>query len=200
MYNDPFNQQPQGIDYLNQIAAPAPPQGFDRKTKLILAIFGMIGLLSLAFIFYSANQTTSGPSLSSTIISLNKLQTITDKYRGQLRTSKIIDTNSSLNAILTTAAKSAEPLAAAEGINLKDALKEPGLEVELTKKLDDAFLNATLDAVYIREMTFQLESLITQMEQLARRIKRSEQREWLTKTTGDLRNIQKQLTAPIAER
>ena len=41
-YPDPT---PSGIDYLNQIAPPAPPAGVDKKTKLII-FFMIIPLFS----------------------------------------------------------------------------------------------------------------------------------------------------------
>ena len=33
MYPDNLNNQPQGIDYLNQIATPPPAEGFDKKNQ-----------------------------------------------------------------------------------------------------------------------------------------------------------------------
>ena len=50
--NDPYSQPPtpSGIDYLNQIAAPPEPAGFDKKTKIIIIIIALVGVLSLSFI------------------------------------------------------------------------------------------------------------------------------------------------------
>ena len=46
-----FPEQPTGIDYLNQIAAPTPAQRFDKKTKIIMIILGIVGALGLILIF-----------------------------------------------------------------------------------------------------------------------------------------------------
>ncbi len=50
MYPDRFEQQPQGIDYLNQIATPPPAEGFDKKTKLS-SLFWALSAITLIAIF-----------------------------------------------------------------------------------------------------------------------------------------------------
>ncbi|MDO4780965.1 MAG: hypothetical protein Q4A34_01030 [Candidatus Saccharibacteria bacterium] len=192
--NDPFTPQPTGIDYLNQIATPPPASGFDRKTKLIMLIFGIIGVLSLGFIMYSASQTSTGPSATSVIIKLHKLQAVREKYKGKLKTSTVVTADSSLGAVLTTAIASSATVSGASKDTIANALKEPGFEVALTEKLEDAFLNTTLDAVYVREMSYQLEETVGQLDQLAQTTKDQSARSFFTKTSTDLKGIQKQLS------
>ena len=73
----PYNDYdvPTGIDYLNQISAPPAPQGFDKKSKIILLILGIIGLIGLVFIINAAQNASRGPSLNNLIARLQKLQT-----------------------------------------------------------------------------------------------------------------------------
>lgn len=192
--NDPFNTQPTGIDYLNQIATPPPATGFDRKTKLIMLIFGVIGILSLGFIMYSASQTTAGPSTTSVIVKLHKLQAVREKYKEKLKSGPVVTADSSLGAVLTTAIASSDTVAGEQKDAITAAVKEPGFEVSLTEKLEDAFLNATLDAVYVREMSYQLEETTGQLDQLAQTTKNQATQSFLTKTSTDLKGIQKQLS------
>lgn len=189
-----INPQTTGVDYLNQIAPPAPPTGFDKKTKIIILIMAVVGLLGLSFIFYMAARTNSGASTSEVIVKVNKLQAVTTKYKDKLGSSQLIEVNSSLRSILTTAQKSAEPIATAENIDVKGLVKVAGFEVELMEKLDSAYLNSNLDSTYIREMTFHIEELTVKMQNLLNKTKKTDVREFLTKTIADTQNIQKRLS------
>lgn len=196
--NNPFEQQPSGIDYLNQIAAPAPPAGFDKKTKIILVICGIIGILSLVMIASLAGRDSSGPSPLSLVARLQKLQTLTTKYTPKLKDSNLQAANSSLNAILTTANTSIATPLAAYGIDAEKQAKEitamdPTTEIE--KTLDDAYLNANLDSAYTLEMTLQIEETILMMQRLQRGTRVQSMKDFLTKTISDFENIKKQLSA-----
>lgn len=196
--NNPFEQQPSGIDYLNQIAAPAPPTGFDKKTKIILVICGIIGILSLVMIASLAGRDSSGPSPLSLAARLQKLQTLTTKYTPKLKDSNLQAANSSLNAILTTANTSIATPLAAYGIDAEKQAKEitamdPTTEIE--KTLDDAYLNANLDSAYTLEMTLQIEETILMMQRLQRGTRVQSMKDFLAKTISDFENIKKQLSA-----
>lgn len=197
--NDPYSQPPtpSGIDYLNQIAAPPEPAGFDKKTKIIIIIIALVGVLSLGFI-WAASQSGSGPTVSNAIMRVARLQTVTELQKKRLKNSTVTDINSSLDAILTTAVNKATPIAQSEKLDINKALKVPDFEVNLNEKLDDAFLNDQLDAVYTREMAYQLELLSSELSSLSKKAKKSDVKEFLEKTQSDITSIKKRLeSSPV---
>jgi hypothetical protein len=197
--NDPYSQPPtpSGIDYLNQIAAPPEPTGFDKKTKIIIIIIALVGVLSLGFI-WAASQSGSGPTISNAIMRVARLQTVTELQKKRLKNSTVTDINSSLDAILTTAVNKATPIAQSEKLDINKALKVPDFEVKLSEKLDDAFLNDQLDAVYTREMAYQLELLSSELSSLSKKAKKSDVKEFLEKTQSDITSIKKRLeSSPV---
>lgn len=197
--NDPYSQPPtpSGIDYLNQIAAPPEPARFDKKTKIIIIIIALVGVLSLGFI-WAASQSGSGPTVSNVIMRVARLQTVTELQKKRLKNSTVTDINSSLDAILTTAVNKATPIAQSEKLDINKALKVPDFEVKLNEKLDDAFLNDQLDAVYTREMAYQLELLSSELSSLSKKAKKSDVKEFLEKTQSDITSIKKRFeSSPV---
>ena len=200
MYPDNLNNQPQGIDYLNQIAAPPPAEGFDKKTKIIIAILSFIGLITLIAIFIFSQDSIPNTSPSQVAARVNKLLTISKKYNNKFRSTSLQTTNSSLVAVLTTANASMSEALQATGINYKEKQKDilaldPSEKLE--KKLDEALLNAQLDITYAHEMNVQITDTINMMKKVYKSTKSKKMREWLVKTAGDLENIQKQINQII---
>ena len=194
--NDPFNQQPSGIDYLNQIAAPPPAEGFDKKTKIILVIFGIIGILSLIFIFTMLQNTSSSASPLQVAARVQKLTTISQKYKDKLQDSRLQSTNSSLVSVMTTANTSIVEVLSNSGIDYNKQKKEIAQldpSTQLETKFDDAALNAQLDVVYAHEMNVQITDTITMMQKLEKSTNSRSMKDYLAKTITDLENIQKQL-------
>lgn len=200
MYPDNLNNQPQGIDYLNQIATPPPAEGFDKKTKIIIAILSFIGLITLIAIFVFSQDSMPSASPSQVASRVNKLLTISKKYNNKFRSTSLQTTNSSLVAVLTTADASMGEALQTTGINYKEKQKDilaldPSEKLE--KKLDEALLNAQLDITYAHEMNVQITDTINMMKKVYKSTKSKKMREWLVKTAGDLENIQKQINQII---
>lgn len=195
--NDPYNQTPTGIDYLNQIAPPPEKNGFTMQTKFIIIIITVIGVLSLGFIWL-ASQSNAGPTVSDTVLTIARLQTVTEAQKKRLRTSNVVDTNSSLDTILTSSLTKGTPIAESEGLDVAKAIRTPGLEAELNKKLDDAYLNAQLDEAYVREMKYHLELLSTDIKTLLKTAKKSDVKDFLEKTLSDITSIKKRLESAEA--
>lgn len=200
MYPDNLNNQPQGIDYLNQIATPPPAEGFDKKTKIIIAILSFIGLITLIAIFVFSQDSTPSANPSQVAARVNKLLTISKKYNNKFRSTSLQTTNSSLVAVLTTADASMGDALQTTGINYKEKQKDilaldPSEKLE--KKLDEALLNAQLDITYAHEMNVQITDTINMMKKVYKSTKSKKMREWLVKTAGDLENIQKQINQII---
>ena len=200
MYPDNLNNQPQGIDYLNQIATPPPAEGFDKKTKIIIAILSFIGLITLIAIFVFSQDSMPNASPSQVASRVNKLLTISKKYNNKFRSTSLQTTNSSLVAVLTTADASMGEALQSAGINYKEKQKDilaldPSEKLE--KKLDEALLNTQLDITYAHEMNVQITDTINMMKKVYKSTKSKKMREWLVKTAGDLENIQKQINQII---
>jgi len=200
MYPDNLNNQPQGIDYLNQIATPPPAEGFDKKTKIIIAILSFIGLITLIAIFVFSQDSMPNTNPSQVASRVNKLLTISKKYNNKFRSTSLQTTNSSLVAVLTTADASMGEALQTTGINYKEKQKDilaldPSEKLE--KKLDEALLNAQLDITYAHEMNVQITDTINMMKKVYKSTKSKKMREWLVKTAGDLENIQKQINQII---
>ncbi len=200
MYPDNLNNQPQGIDYLNQIATPPPAEGFDKKTKIIIAILSFIGLITLIAIFVFSQDSMPNTNPSQVAARVNKLLTISKKYNNKFRSTSLQTTNSSLVAVLTTANASMGEALQTTGINYKEKQKDiialdPSEKLE--KKLDEALLNTQLDITYAHEMNVQITDTINMMKKVYKSTKSKKMREWLVKTAGDLENIQKQINQII---
>ena len=200
MYPDNLNNQPQGIDYLNQIATPPPAEGFDKKTKIIIAILSFIGLITLIAIFVFSQDSMPNTNPSQVASRVNKLLTISKKYNNKFRSTSLQTTNSSLVAVLTTADASMGEALQTTGINYKEKQKDilaldPSEKLE--KKLDEALLNTQLDITYAHEMNVQITDTINMMKKVYKSTKSKKMREWLVKTAGDLENIQKQINQII---
>ena len=200
MYPDNLNNQPQGIDYLNQIATPPPAEGFDKKTKIIIAILSFIGLITLIAIFVFSQDSMPNTNPSQVASRVNKLLTISKKYNNKFRSTSLQTTNSSLVAVLTTADASMGEALQATGINDKEKQKDilaldPSEKLE--KKLDEALLNTQLDITYAHEMNVQITDTINMIKKVYKSTKSKKMREWLVKTAGDLENIQKQINQII---
>ena len=200
MYPDNLNNQPQGIDYLNQIATPPPAEGFDKKTKIIIAILSFIGLITLIAIFVFSQDSMSNANPSQVASRVNKLLTISKKYNNKFRSTSLQTTNSSLVAVLTTADASMSEALQSAGINYKEKQKDIlalDSSEKLEKKLDEALLNTQLDITYAHEMNVQITDTINMMKKVYKSTKSKKMREWLVKTADDLENIQKQINQII---
>ena len=193
MYPDNLDNQSQGIDYLNQIATPPPAEGFDKKTKIIMAVLSLIGILTLIAIFVFSQNSMPKTTPAQVAARVNKLLTISQKYNNKFRSTKLQTTNSSLIAVLTTAeASMSDPLQAA-GISYKEKKKD----ILALDPSDEANLNTQLDVTYAHEMNVQITDTIAMMSKVYKSTKSKTIRQWLEKTATDLENIQKQINQII---
>jgi hypothetical protein len=196
--NDPSSQPPTptDIDYLNQIAPPVEPVGFGKKSKILMIVAAIICAISLVFIGLAAlSSSGSGSSPVALSARLQMLQKVSKKYGPKLRTAALQDINSSFHATLLTANNSLGPIVAASGIDAKQIATQTAQlssSVEIEKKLDDAHLNSTLDDVYTREITYQIQDTIVMMERLNRSTRSAATREFLDKTIADFKILYEQ--------
>lgn len=191
--NNPFEPASQSIDYLNQIATPTPPQGMNKRTKLILVIGGVIAVLSLFLIAMSSmNKDVSSETAIKLAGKLSMLESLATKYNPKLKSSDIQEANTSFKSLLVTSTRSYNDALRSYEINVKKqgrTIKSLAKNKELDDKLEDAHLNSRLDRVYAKEMTFQIQEVLLMMKQLQRTVRTKEMKEFIDKTTADLNNI-----------
>ena len=194
--NDSYANQPTGIDYLNQISAPAQASGFDIKSKIIMIVAGIVCLLALLFIgLMTLTSSNNGSSPVSLAAKLTAMQTIANKYDDTLRTTAVRDTNSSLKAILITSNQSINTILANSGLNTKNTtaqIAQLANTSEIEKRLDDAALNSTLDETYAREVTYLLQDALVTMDRLNRSTKSQATRDFLDSSIPGFKNLHKQ--------
>lgn len=196
--NNPYQPEPTGIDYLNQIAQPPQPTGVDKKTRILIIVAAIVGVLSLAFIFIASTlHSQTGPSPLTLAARLQKLSVLSNEYGDKLRTTSLQDANSSLKTILITANQSiAGPLAdySIDPTKQSQAIASLDPSAELSRVFDDAHLNAVLDVTYAREMNYQLEDTLVMMRRLHDSTKVSSMKQFLEKTIADFENLQKRFS------
>ena len=184
------------IDYLNQIAPK--PQKAGLNNRIFLFIIGGGLLLALIVGIMSLANGGNGPTTQMQTLTarIETLQTISEKSQKNIKSGKLRSTNSNLNIFLTNADHDiADPLAK-NGVKIKSLDKnivtaEKG--EALTKKLEDARLNAVFDQTYAREMSYQLSTVENLMGTIYRSTKSKSMKDFLQKTNSNIDPIIKQL-------
>ena len=191
------DQNEYSIDYLNQIAPQPKKPGLSSKMFLILIGGGvLLAIIGAIFIFSSGSGSGPVQKMQTLASRMETLRTVSDKAQKNIKSGDLRSTNSNLTIFLTNANRDiVEPLET-NGVDLKKidkkiAAAEKG--EELTKKLEDARLNAVFDRVYAREMAYQLETVAALMQEIYGKTKSKSLQEFLLKTDDNLQPISEQL-------
>lgn len=190
------NQYP--IDYLNQIAAQ--PQKPTMNSKLVFVLIGAVVLLIIIAVFALSNSGGSGPTqkMQTLAARMQTLQKITSDAQKNIKNGELRSTNSNLTLFLTNANRDiAEPLKK-NGVDSKKIDKKVTTQENgeaLTKKLEDARLNAVFDRTYSREMTYQLETVVVLMKDIYESSKSKSLKDFLVTTDKGLEPLKKQMSA-----
>jgi predicted outer membrane protein len=193
--NPEQNQYP--VDYLNQIAAQQKKPGV--SNKLVMGLIAGVILVVIIAVLAISSGGSAGPTqkmqtLSARLVALQKTSSSAQKT---IKSGNLRSINSNLTLYLTNTNRDiVEPLAN-NGVDVKKIdknieTKEKG--EDLTKKLEDARLNATFDRIYAREMTYQLETVAVLMKDIYNSTTSKSLKEFLSKTDGNLQPIKKQLS------
>lgn len=194
--NPDQNQNQYPIDYLNQIAPPAPKKGMDKKFLLIIGGGIVVVILALIAVF-ALSSASAGPrdKMQTLAARLTTLEKISKDSQRSLKSGALRGTNSNLTIFLTNANRDiAEPLKN-NGVDVKTldksiVAKEDGKT--LTDKLDEAKLNVVYDRTYAREMTFELEGIAALMGDIYDRSNSKSLKDFLLKTDENLQPIKTQ--------
>lgn len=190
------DQNQYSIDYLNEIAPQQKKSGLGNR--LFFAIIGGGLLLAVIVGFFALTSNSNGPTqkMQTLAARLITLQSIADKSQKTIKSGVLRSTNSSLAIFLTNANHDIiDPLKnngiTIEKIDKKITAAESG--EELTKRLEDARLNAVFDRVYAREMGYQLDTVESLMKEIYAQSSSKSLKEFMKKTDDNLLPIIKQL-------
>lgn len=169
--NQNQEQQPSNTStYLDQIAPQVEQKPLLRRLRPIHMILGGIVLVLLIILVISiVNTALQAPATSLQRLSarLNTTATLAENATSLIKSSELRSINSNLKIYLTnTRREITEPFRAA-GANTEktsDAIIAAESGTEMAERLEDARLNAVFDRTYTREMTYQLDTLLTLMK------------------------------------
>lgn len=194
----PNQQQPNySIDYLNQIAPQAPKRQFDPKLKLIAIILGVATIVTILLVIVTSLGGTSKNSLQQLAARLAATETIATDAQANLKSSELRSLNGSLKILLTNTNRDITAPLKLNGIdaaNLDKATiaKENGNTIK--QSLENARLNATYDRTYAREMSYQLETIVLQMQQLYKDTSSESLKTFLNTSYKNIQPIQKKFS------
>lgn len=159
------------LDYLNQIAPQTPKPArftFSFKWVVVAAILVIILVCILAAVVSSINSSRKQPwqQLSAR---LTATQAIANDATSKLKNSQIRSLNSDLKLTLTNTQRDiTDPLLSLEidSTKLPTSVTTQENGDAITKRLEDARLNAKFDSTYAREMSYQLATILSLYQEL----------------------------------
>lgn len=195
----PDEQIQHPIDYLDSISTvPQKPAGGVSNKLFFGAIIGAVVVIVFVGALVLLNSgPNSKENLSRLSVRLQNLQKISDDARKNTVSSSLRATNINLALALTNANRDLADILAAHDIDPKkisSGIKDEEKTDELTKRLEDARLNAIFDRTYAREMSYELETLLVLIRQLEASTKDSAEKEFLTTLRTNLTPLQKQFS------
>jgi hypothetical protein len=191
------NQNQYSIDYLNQISAPAKKPGMSNRIIMILVGVGVLIAIVAGFALLSGGSTSTAKKLETLTARLKTLQTISSKSQATIKSGALRNTNSNLSIFLTNASHDVETPLKNNGIsstNLDKTIVAAESGTDLTKKLEDARLNAIFDRTYAREMSYQLATVASLIREIYNSSNSKLLKTFLLTTDTNLRPIKNQLS------
>ena len=157
------------MDYLNEIAPQAPPAQIN-KFAMIGLIIGVLVLAFGALAFLNGGQPNYTQEAQATYARIETLQAATKEHQSHLTENELSSMNATLTTSLGSMASELETTMKEAKIKTqlsgKEKEKEKAYADNLTSTLEDAYLTGTLDRVYARQMSYQLNILKSQLQKL----------------------------------
>ncbi len=195
------DQNPYPVDYLNQIA---PQQKkLMLNSKLVIGLISGVVLLVIIAVFI-INSSATGPTqkIQTLAARLLTLQTITSDAQKTIKSSALRSINSTLTIYLENTNRDIVSPLAKSGVDVTKIDKSITQQEDgsaLKQKLEDARLNALYDRTYSREMTYQLDTVATLMQDIYSNSGNKTLKDFLQTTASNLQPITKQLSEFNAE-
>jgi len=193
------DQQQYPIDYLNQIASQAPKKrGFTRKQFIIIIGAGAALLISIVLFILSSlgPNTNTSQELAARLIAT---QPVVSSSQAKIKNSSLRSLNSTLEIYLTNANRDITAPLAKSHIDVAKLSKTiTATEAASTKKISDtlenARLNAVFDRTYAREISYQLDTIVSLMVDINATTKNSDLKAFVNTSYKNLQPIQKQFS------
>lgn len=183
------------VDYLNQISQKQTTTG--GPSKIVMIIAAVVGLLAIV-IFLATMFSDKGPDVVDQTTALrarfNSLAEVAKENQTHLKDSRMYVGNTNLNTFLLSA--SSQIIEPAKKIGIADMAKskptknvetaEEKLILNLNSKFSDAALSGSIDRTYASEMNYQLDKLQIMIDDLYKKTKNKEMRDYLDTTSKNL--------------
>ena len=193
------NQPPVSpTDYLNQIAPQTTRSKFDllhqKPSRLVLIGLGAACIIVIILSIVVGLMTGSS-NVEHLAAKLNSTQSIAVSATDNLKDTQLRKLNSDLKLFLTNTIRDATPIFAKSGVKM-DSLSASVTKAESNTTtlatLEDARLNAVYDMKYARVMAYQLDTVITLMQQIYKSTGNENLKSFLISAYKSLEPTQKQ--------
>lgn len=167
---NPQNEQTP-LDYLNQIAPEAPKKplfALNIRTVLFGALAAVVLIIIMAVIGGALTSAQKEP-WERFSARLSATATVVDSSSGKIKNSQLRSLNSDIKLYITNTQRDlATPLTKLEIIPSKISPKVVAQETGtgMTERLEDGRLNAKYDSTYAREMSYQLATILSLLQEL----------------------------------
>lgn len=186
---------PLSVDYLNQITPQAPKKRLlDSKQLVLAAIVGGLLLIAIVGSVVASSLGSSSDPIQRLAARLQTTATIANDAQSKLKSTDLRSLNStlSLNLINTNrdiVAQLTKQNLSIATLNKTIVASEDGSA--MTKRLEDARLNAIYDRTYAREMSYQLETISALIDQIQASTSDQGLKAFLQTTADNLQPTQK---------
>lgn len=166
---NPNGQVP--LDYLNQIAPQSPKKPiftWNLRT-IIFAVLSGIALIILIATIAGALSSANKEPWQRMSARLDATEKVVDGATRNIKSSQLRSINSNLKLYLTNTKRDLAVPIAELGIDLKKIPEKVVAEetgTGITERLENGRLNARYDSTYAREMTYQVATVLSQLQVL----------------------------------
>ncbi|NTW62316.1 hypothetical protein HGB25_02825 [Candidatus Saccharibacteria bacterium] len=196
----PNNPQPpvNSFDYLNQISQqPVKKSGLFTKKPVMIGGIMTLSILAMIILFAIISALFGGISQENRMAAkLVTTSSTVDSATPNIKSTQLRAINSNLKILLTNTIRDAKPILKNNNIDITK-LDKTTLSKESNKKLlstlEDARLNAVFDRTYAREMSYQLDTTLSLMNQIYNSTGDKKLKSFLLTSYDNLSPIQKQL-------
>ena len=191
----PNDNQPTShpIDYLDQIAPQNQAKRNFLNNRIIL--FGGIAIVVLLIIIMIGSLSGGIKPAEQLAGRLLSTQDIVTNATSKIKDTQLLTVNSELKIYLINTIRDITPLLTKQNINinkLSSTVTKAESDTTILATLEDARLNAEYDRTYAREMAYQLDTVLTLMQQISKDTSDSQLKVFLNNAYNNLAPTQKQ--------
>lgn len=193
--NPDLQKQALDVDYLNNIATqPVKKLNLNRRQLVIGGAILSVVVFFITILAVAALSGTSDQPLQRLAARLQTTEKIVGDAQSKLKSTELRTLNSNLKIFLTNTNRDIVAPLADENINtakLEKTIVTAEAGTDITGRLEDARLNAVFDRTYARELSYQLETITTLIEQIKSSTSSQNLETFLDNTSLNLQPTQK---------